>query len=185
MAGVRKYLEKDKENLRKICLVTSSLPTQTETDRNFLYLMYNDYYSECEGDNCFVFTNDDDEAVGYILCAEDFHAYIAKMKKTYLPKIAYLGNKYATMARGEIMVHRLFKKSYPAHLHIDILPEYQHIGAGSQLVEALKAHLKEKNVRGLMLSAGMGNKKAIAFYKKNNFKKTANIFGSVVMTYKF
>ena len=185
MAGVRKYLDKDKENLRRICLETSSLPTEDERDRNFLYLMYNDYYSECEGENCFVFTNDDDEAVGYILCAENFDAYIEKMKESYLPKIAYLGKKYASMAKGEIALHRLFSKKFPAHLHIDILPDYQHIGAGTQLVNALKEHLKEKGIKGLMLSAGMGNKNAIAFYKKNNFKKTANIFGSVIMTYKF
>lgn len=185
MAGVRKFLEKDKENLRRICVATSSFPTDNERDRNFLYLMYNDYYSECEKDNCFVFANDNDEAVGYILCAEDFDAYIYMMKKLYLPKISYLGKKYRTMANGEIFIHGLFKKKYPAHLHIDVLPECQNMGAGSRLVDALKQHLKEKNCKGLMLSVGMGNKRAVEFYKKNGFKKVANIFGSLIMTYEF
>lgn len=185
MAGVRKYLEKDKANLRKICLETSSFPTQSDIDRNFLYLMYNDYYSENESENCFVFTNEEDEAVGYILCAEDFDAYIDIMKKSYLPKISYLGKKYRSMADGEIFVHRLFKKKYPAHLHIDILPSFQGAGAGTQLVTALKEHLKEKGCKGLMLSAGMTNKKAIAFYKKNGFRKVINLFGSVIMAYDF
>lgn len=185
MAGVRKYLDKDKENLRKICIATSGLPTETEWDRNFLYLMYNDYYSECEKDNCFVFTDDNDEAVGYILCAPDFDAYIERMKKDYLPKIEYLGKKYYLSAKGEILLHSIFKKKYPAHLHIDILPDYQHMGAGTMLVDALKAHLKESGIKGLMLSAGAGNKKAIAFYKKNNFKKIANILGSVIMAIEF
>lgn len=185
MAGVRKYLEKDKENLRKICVETSSLPTENEFDRNFLYLMYNDYYTEYEKNNCFVFTNDDDEAVGYILCAEDFDSYIDIMKKKYLPKISYLGKKYRSMADGEIFTHKLFKRKYPAHLHIDILPDYQHIGAGTQLVSALKEHLKAENCRGLMLSAGMNNKKAIRFYKKNGFRVVVNFFGSVIMAYDF
>ena len=89
------------------------------------------------------------------------------------------------MAKGEIFVHKLFKKKYPAHLHIDILPDYQHMGAGTLLVNALKEHLKAKGSKGLMLSAGMGNKKAIAFYKKNNFRQVVNLFGSVIMAYEF
>lgn len=185
MASVRKFQEKDKENLRKICLETSSFPKDSDADRNFLYLLYNDYYSECEQENCFVFTDDNDEAVGYILCAEDFDKYISVMKKVYLPKISYLGRKYRSMADGEIFVHSLFRKKYPAHLHIDILPGYQGMGAGTRLVTALKEHLKDKGCKGIMLSVGMGNKKAIAFYKKNGFKKVINFFGSVVMAYDF
>ena len=72
---IRKFESKDKENLRKICLETSSLPTEKAKDREFLFLMYNDYYSECEPENIFVAANENDEAVGYILCAENFGKY--------------------------------------------------------------------------------------------------------------
>ena len=51
MSNIRKFESKDKENLRKICIETSGLPTETEKDRKFLYLMYNDYYSEKEPEN--------------------------------------------------------------------------------------------------------------------------------------
>lgn len=183
MAGVRKYLDKDKMNLRKICLETSSFPTESDFDRNFLYLLYNDYYSECEKGNCFVYTDDNDEAVGYILCAEDYDSYEYMMKKLYLPKISYLGRKYRSMADGEMLVHRLFRKKYPAHLHIDILPEYQGKGAGTQLIGALKDSLREKGCKGIMLSTGIKNKKAISFYKKNGFKVISHIFGSVIMAF--
>lgn len=185
MAGIRKYLEKDKANLRKICLETSSFPTENEFDRNFLYLLYNDYYTECEKDNCFVFADDNDEAVGYILCAEDFDKYIYMMEKLYLPKLSYLGKKYRTIAEGEIFVHRIFRRKYPAHLHIDILPEYRSKGVGTQLTDTLKEHLKSKGCKGLMLSAGANNKKAIKFYKKNGFKTVVSLFGSVIMAYDF
>lgn len=185
MSGVRKYLEKDKENLRRICVETSSFPTGSETQRNFLYYLYNDYYSECEGENCFVFTDENDEAVGYILCAEDFDRFYGEMKKTYLPRLLNLGRRYYMTSLGEIFVHRIFRKEYPAHLHIDILPAYQGVGAGTQLVGALKTHLKEKNCRGIMLSAGSSNKKAISFYKKNGFRVKVKFFGSTVMVYDF
>ncbi|MBE6774703.1 MAG: GNAT family N-acetyltransferase [Ruminococcaceae bacterium] len=185
MNKIRKYESKDKENLRKICIETSGMPTGTETERKFLYLMFNDYYSEVEPENLFVAVNDEDEAVGYILCAEDFDRYVSVFKKTYLPEIRRLGIKYYVMALGELGIHKLFAKKYKAHLHIDILSECQGKGTGTALMNALKSHLKAKGINSLMLSCGMGNKLAIRFYKKNNFRLHRNIMGSCIMVCEF
>ncbi len=185
MNNIRKFESKDRENLRKICIETSGLPTETEKDREFLFLMYNDYYAEVEPENIFVAVNDNDEAVGYILCAEDFGRYLSVFKKSYLPGIKRLGFKYYTMALGEIGIHKLFAKKYKAHLHIDILSECQGKGTGSALMNELKSHLKSKNINRLMLSCGMGNKLAIKFYKKNNFKLHRNVMGSCIMICEF
>ena len=70
MINIRKYQDKDKEYLRDICIKTSSLPVDTETERKFLTRLYNDYYTEIEGHNCFVAVDENDIPVGYILCAE-------------------------------------------------------------------------------------------------------------------
>lgn len=183
MITVRKYQQKDRDNLFKICVETSALPTESKEDLDFLNLMYNDYYAQIEWENCFVAADENDEAVGYIICAEDFDRYYKTFKGLYLPVIKKLGMKYYSMALSEIAVHSLFKKRYPAHLHIDILPVCQGRGTGTALVNELKAHLKNKGVKGLMLSCGMGNKKAIKFYKKNEFKMLANIAGSCIMVY--
>ncbi len=183
MISVRKYNPKDRENILKICIETSGLPTETEKDKAFLNLMYNDYYAAVEGENCFVAVNEADEAVGYILCAENYSKYSYTFRNLYLPEIKKLGFKYYSMAISEMAVHSLFKKAYPAHLHIDILPVCQGQGTGTELVNALKAHLKNKGVKGLMLSCGMGNKRAIKFYKKNQFRKLANIAGSCIMVF--
>ncbi len=185
MISIRKYESKDRENLRKICIETSGLPTETEKDKEFLFLMYNDYYAEVEPKNIFVAVNDCDEAVGYILCAEDFDRYLSVFKKSYLPRIKKLGFKYYSMALSEIGVHKLFAKKYRAHLHIDILSECQGKGTGSALMNELKSHLKNKNINRLMLSCGMGNKLAIKFYKKNNFILHRNIMGSCIMISEF
>lgn len=185
MNRIRKYESEDRENLKKICIETSGLPTETETDRKFLFLMYNDYYAEKEPDNVFVAVNDEDEAVGYILCAEDFGKYLSVFRKTYLPEIRKLGFKYYFMAMGEIGVHKLFAKKFKAHLHIDILSECQGKGTGTALMNELKNHLKSKGINKLMLSCGMGNKLAIKFYKKNNFRIHRNIMGSCIMVSEF
>ena len=82
------------------------------------------------------------------------------------------------------MLHSLFKKKYPAHLHIDISDCCQGQGVGTRLIETLCEHLKEKNVKGLMLSCGMTNKGALKFYRKNGFNQLANIMGSCIMAKK-
>ena len=185
MISIRKYRSGDRENLRKICIETSSLPTKSQKDKDFLYLMFNDYYTDIEGRNVFVAANDSDEAVGYILCAEDFDRYLSVMKKYYLPKIRKLGFSYYFMALGEIGVHKLFSKKYKAHLHIDILSECQGKGTGTALMNELKDHLSSKGINRIMLSCGMNNKLAIKFYKKNNFKLLKNVFGSCIMVCEF
>ncbi len=185
MSNIRKYNAKDRENLKKICIETSGLPTETDKDINFLFLMYNDYYAEIEPENVFVAVDDNDEAFGYILCSENFDRYLSVFKKAYLPRIRALGFKYYFMALGEINVHRLFAKKHKAHLHIDILSAGQGKGTGTALMNELKSHLKSKGIHSLMLSCGMGNKKAISFYKKNGFVLHKNIMGSCIMICEF
>ena len=185
MITIRNYKAEDRENLLKICIETSSLPTESKKDLDFLNLMYNDYYAKIEPDNCFVAADDNNNAVGYILCAKNFDDYYKTFRGLYLPLIKKLGVKYYVMAISEISVHRLFKNKYPAHLHIDILPVCQGKGTGTALMNELKDHLKENGVNSLMMSCGMGNKKAISFYKKNNFKMLANIAGSCIMVCDF
>ncbi|MBO5936553.1 MAG: GNAT family N-acetyltransferase [Clostridia bacterium] len=181
MINIRKYQEKDKELLRDICIKTSRLPIETEDQRKYLTLMYNDYYTEVEGRNCFVAVDENDVAVGYILCAENFARYSKIFRKFYLPEIKKLGMNYYFMAIGEMAAHLLYSKKYPAHLHIDILDVCQGQGVGTRLMNELKNHLKSKNVPALMLSCGGDNTMAVKFYKKNSFKVVKNLAGSYIM----
>jgi ribosomal protein S18 acetylase RimI-like enzyme len=182
MINVRKYQPKDKERLRMICIETSKLPHEEQIDKDFLVVAFNDYYTENEPDNIFVAVNEDDEAVGYILCSENFYDFYDIMKKFYLPEIKELGFNYYTMMLGEILAHKLYSKRYPAHLHIDILEEYQNQGYGSKLMNALFDELKSRGVPGVMLGTSAHNKGAIRFYERLGFKilvKTKN--GPVMM----
>jgi ribosomal protein S18 acetylase RimI-like enzyme len=181
MINIRKYEEKDKELLRDICIKTSRLPIETDDQRKFLTLMYNDYYTEVESENCFVAVDENDVAVGYILCAENYSRYSKIFRKFYLPEIKKLGMNYYIMAMGEMAAHLLYSKKYPAHLHIDILDVCQGQGVGTRLMNELKNHLKNKRVPALMLSCGGDNKMAVKFYKKNNFKVIKNLAGSYIM----
>lgn len=181
MANIRPYRETDKYNVQRVCLQTIKDDMVFEglnrINAELFLAVYNDYYTEQEPENCFVYTDESDNAVGYIICAEDVKKWRKVFMKVYYPKIKHRKFSDRAMALAEIAAHSLFTHKYPAHLHIDILREYRGGGTGTKLVETLVNHLAEKEVCGLQLCVDNHNKKAIRFYKRCGFKTLAN-FGT-------
>lgn len=58
---------------------------------------------------------------------------------------------------------------YPAHLHIDLLPEYQRMGHGRELMRAFLDALRDKGVPAVHLSMVTENTPARAFYDRLGF----------------
>ncbi len=58
---------------------------------------------------------------------------------------------------------------YPAHLHIDLLPELQGAGWGRRLIDTLIAQLADQGIRGVHLVVPHANKPAQDFYPKVGF----------------
>lgn len=86
--------------------------------------------------------------------------YEASMKKMILDSI-----QYKTSDEDK----ELFKE-YPAHFHIDILPEMQHGGCGHELMSALLIKLVNKGVKGVHLGVDRKNERACRFYEREGFK---------------
>ena len=181
MISIRKYQPKDKPAVRHILIETSRLPVETEKDIKLLELLYNDYYTEVEPENCFVAVNEKDEAVGYIICAADYKTFRRNFMKFYLPEIKELGMKYYIQAFMDIMGHALYAHKYPAHLHINVLNVCQGHGTGTKLMDTLKAELRKNGKKGLMLSCAADNDGAIRFYKRNGFKVLSVMAGGCAM----
>jgi len=181
LAAVRPYEEKDKENVREVCLATGPKDAYEPKKRAFLTLCFSDYYTEKEPDNCFVLADDSDEAVGYILCAQDYRRYAQVFRRDYLPRVRKLGFFLGAGAWVNVVLHGRYAKKYPAHLHIDILDAFQRQGYGSRLMDALTANLRKKGVPAVMLVVGSGNKKGRSFYKKYGFEEVRVLPGGVVM----
>ena len=59
---------------------------------------------------------------------------------------------------------------YPAHLHINLLPQAQHRGLGRSLLETLFSQLKREKVAGIHLYVSNENTDAIRFYERVGFK---------------
>ncbi|MEU2201101.1 GNAT family N-acetyltransferase [Isoptericola sp. NPDC019482] len=60
---------------------------------------------------------------------------------------------------------------YPAHLHIDLLPENQGRGLGRQLMDTLRATLAERGAPGVHLGMDPDNTRARAFYDRYGFQE--------------
>lgn len=66
---------------------------------------------------------------------------------------------------------------FPAHLHINLLPDYQRRGWGAQLIGALVERLQEEEeeCRGVYLGVGASNTGAVKFYECNGFSRFAQL----------
>ena len=181
---IRPYKETDKDNFRHICLETSVGTAAPEKEKSFILKLYCDYYIEQEPENCFALADDDDNAVGYILCSENMKRYI-KATKPYRAEIKKLGFIRYLYSWGEIIAHLPAAKKCKAHLHIDILSDYQHKGYGTKLIDALKENLSAKGINSVMLVVNTSNKNAVRFYKKNGFKNFLNFGQGILMTLDF
>lgn len=167
MICVRKYAKKDFDDVRFVCLNSEGEEINGNLGE-FILHTYCDYYIEQEPENCFVL-DDDGKAVGYIICTEDYDSYKNVFDRVYLPQNKPLGEQFYNWAEKSTILQNKYKSDYPAHLHIDILPDYQRKGWGGKLLDALFDHLRCKGVKGVMLTAGTSNVNASGFYKKYGF----------------
>lgn len=171
---IRPYEKKDREAVRYVCLNSDGPCDLREASQHFILTTYCDYYIEREPCNCFVATDDTDRAIGYIICAEDFDSFMKVFMAEYLPRIPEEEELLRFYAKTSALVQEKFKKDYPAHFHIDILPDYQKKGLGRRLTDTLITHLRNKNVPGIILSVGTGNEGGKAFYEKYGFSHLAS-----------
>ncbi|MBN2049799.1 MAG: GNAT family N-acetyltransferase [Spirochaetales bacterium] len=148
-------------------------------------LRWSDWYMEHSVEHCFVAVDEADRPVGYILCATDSDDYCRSFRKTMVPRIQ---EALARLKEESPATWRTYRKiflppldeyrlpgmksiirTHPAHLHIDLLPDYQKIGLGGALMERLLAHLKALGIPGVHLIVGGGNHNAIGYYKRQGF----------------
>ena len=164
-AEIRKALKSDLKDVEYICRMTAGpLSRENELVGKIIAKTYSTYYIEEECGNCFVLASGE-KAVGYILSSLDAGVFKKVYRKKYVPQIFSLSKKDGVLAWLLPIPYMFFKKNYPAHMHIDILPGFQGSGNGTKLVETLLSELKSRGIRGVCLCVGSDNARAIAFYK--------------------
>ncbi len=167
--NIRKYQEKDFDATKFICLNDMLGKEDYKTIIEYVEVMFCRYYLEKEPENCFVAVDENDKPVGYIYGVKDYDIYQENFSE-YINAVAEIEERrFLGEALTEMYDHAIYKKDYPAHLHIDILPDYQSKGIGSKLIKEFCNHLKEENVKGVMLIVGTENEGARRFYERNDF----------------
>lgn len=133
-------------------------------------------YVTLEPEHAHVVDDGTGTAVGYILGTADTPRFVRRYREEWLPRVA--GKYPPGDPRDEQMLGWLHDPErmiapefadYPAHLHIDLLPEVQGKGLGRGLMEAFWAGLRAAGVRRVHLTMSPTNDAARAFYRKVGF----------------
>ena len=171
MVSIRPIRPEDLKDVEYVCRMTAGPGCQKDPVLGYrIARMFSTYYvRECY-DTCFVVADESDKVVGYILCEPDYKRYKKVFRKLDVPEIKKLHKKSGQQAWLFPIPYCFFGHKYPAHLHIDILDEYQNQGLGSKLMEVLFEELKKRKVKGIMLQANLSNEGAVRFYKRLGFK---------------
>lgn len=185
MATIRPMDKYDIIDVEYICRMTAGEVCRREPVLGkVISKMYSTYYArECR-DTSFVLVDEKDKPVGYVLCESNYKRFRKVFNKKDVPEILKLNKSRGLEASVFHIPYDVFGRKYPAHLHIDILPEYQSKGYGQRMINTLLDKLKEMNIPGVMLITNRDNKGAIRFYERLGFKTLLAIGGPVIMAKK-
>jgi len=135
----------------------------------------------------FVVESDGGRVVGYIVGTSDTEAFEDWFAGSWWPAVR---DRYPLEGAGErerdIITYadqrgpgrEQHAAEYPAHLHIDLLPEGQGQGFGRRLIDTLIVALEEQGVAGLHLAASAENTGAVLFYPRVGFTELPSEPGS-------
>ncbi len=180
---IRPYNKLDLPRLYEICLKTGDSgkdASELYKDPLLLGHFYSAPYALIHPELTFILTADE-IPIGYILGTNDSVLFRQRSENDWFPplRIKYLlpdENDNTTDARIIRLIHNGYIPrpeliSFPAHLHIDILPEGQGKGMGKKLIETFCNKLIEMNVPALHIEVGKRNANAIMFYEKIGFQQ--------------
>lgn len=181
MVKIREVKAEDLDRVKYICIQTADEKAKTDkTTGEIIANTYSTYYVREEPETCFVL-EDDGLVVGYIICSTNVKKFKKNFRKTDLKEIKRIKNKAGIENWFIPVPYMIFKRIYPAHLHINLLEDYQSKGYGTELMNALLSKLRETDVKGVMLLAAESNEGAVKFYKRHGFKIIVTAFGGVAM----
>jgi ribosomal protein S18 acetylase RimI-like enzyme len=184
---IRDATPADAPQLHRICLVTGDAgqdATGLYTDGDLLGEVYVGPYLHLAPAVAALATAEDGSVLGYVLGTPDTRAFVAAAEARWWPG---LRDRYPLGAGGlhrtpadhalvELIHHPRAPDpglvgTYPAHLHIDLLPEAQGQGLGRALIDWLLDRLSLLGAHGVHLGVDPRNTVAIAFYERLGFTR--------------
>jgi ribosomal protein S18 acetylase RimI-like enzyme len=131
--------------------------------------------------------------VGYILGTADTERFVRRYRAEWLPATAgrhpVPSDPPVTADDAMLLLHHRPERmlvpelaDHPAHLHIDLLPEWQGKGWGRGLIDAFLGGLRAAGVARVHLGMAPGNAAARAFYDRLGFTEIP-VPGVTTVTY--
>ncbi|MGW4575950.1 GNAT family N-acetyltransferase [Streptomyces tendae] len=188
-ASVRPYRPADAPALDDICIRTAHNGRDSRpvyADPAVLPAIFAAPYVHLDPDLAFVLDDGQGRAVGYILGTADTVRFAAEFRAKWLPRVA---DRYpapqgppGTRTPDEVMAGLLHDPErmivpeladHPAHLHIDLLPDWQGQGHGRTLMRTFWRALRGRGVPAVHLVMATANTRARAFYDRLGFHEIA------------
>lgn len=175
---VRPATAADAAQIANICLLTGDV-AQDATGKFCDDSALSDVYASpyLHGPGCFALVWDvGGQARGYVLGTDDTVGFQEWFTAEWWPRRGAhrrprtSGDAWLLPAAADprrMLVPQV--DDYPAHLHIDLLPDQQGRGAGRELIESAIALLANRGVPGVHLVADAHNPGALAFYPRVGF----------------
>ncbi|MFG2405706.1 GNAT family N-acetyltransferase [Streptomyces brevispora] len=181
--GTREYHPDDRAALADICVRTADNGGDSRhlyPDPELMPSIFAAPYAYLEPGLAFVIDDGTGRAVGYILGTADTPRFVTEFRTRWLPLVEdrYPRPDGAPRGPSDEMIALLHNPErmilpelagYPAHLHIDLLPEWQRRGYGRALMRTFLAALRAKGVERVHLSMLTANTPARAFYDRLGF----------------
>jgi ribosomal protein S18 acetylase RimI-like enzyme len=185
MFEIRRYRDSDEAAMREICMRTAAGGGDARDlyrDQDLIPDIFAIPYTVLDPEFAFV-ADDGGHAVGYIVGTPDTTRFVTRFREQWLPRVAHLhippsgqfdfdtdpeGSMATILHTPEGMLTPGLT-AYPAHLHIDLLPQAQGKGAGRALMTAFLAALNAAGVDAVHLSMTTSNTGARAFYDRLGF----------------
>jgi ribosomal protein S18 acetylase RimI-like enzyme len=183
LPAVRPYRPEDREALDDICIRTAHLGQDSRphyADPGVFPATFEAPYVHLEPELAFVLDDGHGQAVGYILGTADTPRFAEAFRTKWLPLVAdrYPAADGPPGTPDEAVIQLLHHPermvlpelaAYPAHLHIDLLPEYQGRGYGRALMRRFLRALADGGVPAVHLAMATANTPARAFYDRMGF----------------
>lgn len=183
LPGPRAYRPEDSAALADICIRTADGGGDARDiypDHDLVPSVFATPYAYLEPDLAFVLDDGTGRAVGYVLGTADTVRFAEEFRTRWLPLVADRHPRPEGPPRtpADAMAALLHTPErmvlpqlagHPAHLHIDLLPDWQRKGYGRALMRTFLAALHAKGVGGVHLSMLTSSTPARAFYDRLGF----------------
>lgn len=195
VSQIRPYRPSDRDALYEVCVRTADAgqdATGIFTDDRLWGDVFAVPYAERDAGLAWVVESGDGRVIGYILGTDDTDAFETWFRDEWWPTASARHplsgdpararqDRTIAYAAGRAPGKEPNAAEYPAHLHIDLLPETQGQGLGRQLMETLLDELRRRGVPALHLGMDPANTGALAFYERLGFERLPAPAGTLTL----